>query len=176
MVAYKKKIVAFLVAVALCSGAILVGSARLAADESAEESAKPLFDNSGSVFAGDPQTRKMAFGNPGNDANLSVGSSPGLNTQELFFKMMLAVLLVVVFGVGAIYLSKKFLPRITNLSGKRIRVVETVHLGPRKTVHLLKIDNQQLLIGSTGESITKLADITDSLSEMGFSMTEIDNN
>ncbi len=125
----------------------------------AGESAKPLFDNSSSLFTNDP--------------NFSIAPANSFGTQELFFKMMLAILLVVVLGTAAVYVSKKLLPGITNLPGKKIRVVETVHLGPRKTVHLLKIGNQQLLIGSTTESITKLADVTDALPEMNLSATEL---
>jgi flagellar biogenesis protein FliO len=58
-------------------------------------------------------------------------------------------------------MSKKVLPRITNLPGKEIRILETAHLGPRKAVHLVKIGNQRLLIGSTYESISMLADVTE---------------
>jgi len=98
------------------------------------------------------------------------------NTSELFFKMMAAVLLVIALGVAAIYISKKFLPKITNLPGKKIYIVETVHLGPRKTVHLLKIGNQQLLIGITSESITALADVTDALTNSSSQEQETHNN
>ena len=140
---YKKKIVASLVAVALCSAALVVCHAQSAT----AEPEKPLFDNSSSpLFAKDP--------------NLIMKQPKNLSTQDLFFKMMFAVLLVVVLGVAAIYISKKFLPKIANLSGREIRIVETVPLGPRKAVHLLKIGNQQLLIACTNENITKLADVT----------------
>jgi flagellar protein FliO/FliZ len=75
--------------------------------------------------------------------------------------MMFSVVLVVVLGAAALYMSKKVLPRITNLPGKEIRILETAHLGPRKAVHLVKIGNQRLLIGSTYESISMLADVTE---------------
>ena len=78
---------------------------------------------------------------------------------DFSFRIMLAVLFVVILGIAAIYVSKKLLPQITRLPGKEIRVVETVHLGPRKAVHMLEIGNRRLLIGSTNESVTKLADI-----------------
>ena len=80
--------------------------------------------------------------------------------------MMLSVLIVVALGAAAIYTSRKLLPRITNLPGKEVRIVETIHIGPRKTLHLLKIGNQCLLLGSTGENITKLADVTDALADL----------
>lgn len=81
-------------------------------------------------------------------------------TRELFFKMILSVVLVVGLGAVAIYASKKLVGKITTLPGKKIKVVETVYIGPRKAVHLLKIGDRSLLIGSTNENITKLADLT----------------
>jgi flagellar biogenesis protein FliO len=62
------------------------------------------------------------------------------------------------------------------MSGKQIRIIETVHLGPRKSVHLLKIGDKQILIGSTNENITKLADVMDESSGAGSSADQIDNN
>jgi flagellar biogenesis protein FliO len=168
---HKKKIVAFLVAVALGSGVLLVCSAQSAP----AEQTKPLFDNSSSSFEKEP--------------NFSTSSTISLGTRELFFKMMLSVLLVVVLGAAVIYVSKKFLPKITSPPGKAIHIIETAHLGPRKTLHLLKIGNQQFLIGCTSESITKLADITeapkrtnerlvasDTSPELNLSVHEADDN
>ena len=146
----RKKIVAFLVAALLCSGTL----ALVHAQSTAPEPKKPLINNSDSLFTKDP--------------NLHTKPTNSLDTHELFFKMMLAILLVIVLGAAAIYVSKKVLPKITNLPSKEIRIVETVHLGPRKAVHLLKIRDQLLLIGSTGENITKLADLT-----YGFSKTDL---
>jgi flagellar biosynthetic protein FliO len=97
--------------------------------------------------------------------------------------MMFSVLFLVVLGVAAIYVSKKFLPKITKLPGKEIRIAETVHLGPRKAVHLLEVGERRFLIGSTNENITRLADLTSpaaasaetsALTEL--SVQEMDNN
>ena len=84
-----------------------------------------------------------------------------LDIRKAAIKMTLAILMVIVLGASAIYLSRKILPGISGMTGKNIKIVETVHLGPRKSVHLLKIGNQQILVGSTNENITKLADIPD---------------
>jgi len=132
--------------------------------------------------SGHPAANGSGSKNPGFDANSSLagqrdssaklvlskveGAVPdqvgdGLGRGELFFKMMFSVVLVLVLGAAAVYMSKKVLPRITNLPGKEIRILETAHLGPRKAVHLLRIGNQRLLIGSTNESITMLADVTE---------------
>jgi flagellar biosynthetic protein FliO len=79
---------------------------------------------------------------------------------------MISVLLVGGLGAAAIYTSRKLLPRITNLPGKKIRIIETVHLGPRKAIHLVEIGNQQILVGSTNENIRKLADVTDAFVDL----------
>jgi flagellar biosynthetic protein FliO len=153
---YKKKVVVILIVAALSSCMMVVRRAQLAE----AGPAKLLSDNPSPLFADNP--------------NLPVRLADNLSTKELFFKMMISVLLVVVLGVGAIYISKRFLPRITNLSGKEVHIVETVHIGPRRAVHLLKIGNRQLLIGSTNESITKLADVTDAW--MDLSLQETNDN
>jgi len=154
--AYKKKIAAFLVTVAVCSSVFVVCSAQSANGGPEPEKSKAESQNSkfmtGSLFASDPNFPNRQGNSSGN--------------KELFYKMMLSVLLVVALGAAAIYVSRKLLPRITNLPGKEIRIVETVHIGPRKTVQLLKIGNQWLLIGSTGENITKLADVTDAMADL----------
>lgn len=118
------------------------------------EAEKPLTNNSHSLF-GDP--------------NFSIRPQETLSTGQMFLKMMLAVVFIVALGAGAIYFSRKWLPKITNLPGKKIRIIETVHIGPRKEVHLLKVGEQFILIGSTNENISKLADITDDLSDMDLS-------
>jgi flagellar biosynthetic protein FliO len=156
MVTRNKKIIVLLIIVGLSGSIISVRRAQSATDESI----KSLPDNSASSsFTNDP--------------NIWMRSGGNLSTREMFYKMMFAVLLVVVLGAAALYISKKFVPRITCLSGKKIQVFETVHLGPRKAVHLIKIGNRRLLIGSTNESITKLADVTDALAETNLSTKEI---
>ena len=118
-----------------------------------------------SIFSNNPSTT--------NDPNLAIAQPVDmLSTQVLFFKMTFAVLLVIGLGVAAIYISKKFLPKLSNLPGKKIRLVETVHLGSRKAVHLFKIGDQKLLIGSTNESINMLADVTVALNNSCENQTD----
>jgi len=114
--------------------------------------------------ANEPTTNNL-FSASGNKANFLHKSDKDMSSGTLFFKMIEAIVIVVVLGAAAIYISKKFVPRITNLSGKRIEVCESVYLGQRKTVHLIKIGNMKFLIGSTNENITMLADVTNSESE-----------
>ena len=82
--------------------------------------------------------------------------------SELFYKMLLSVVLVIALGSAVIYVSKKVLPRFSNLPGKQIRVIETTHIAPRKGLHLVQVGVRRLLIASTNEQITMLADVTES--------------
>jgi len=151
VVRFRKKIVVFLITVSLGSGVLLVCSARSAADAEQYTSNRRGTESensksqSGSLFE--------------NDSNISTRKSDRPSSRELFFKMMVSVLFLIALGAAAIYVSKRFLPKITNLPGKEIRVAETVHLGPRKAVHLLEVGERRFLIGSTNENITRLADL-----------------
>lgn len=140
----------------LGGGGLLV----LAAQSNTEKPAKRMSDNTTSLLA--------------QNNNVLTQSSDAFGAKELFFKTMFAILLVVVLGAAAIYASRKILPKIANLPGKEIRIVETAHLGPRKAVHLVKIGEQQLLIGSTNENITTLAHITDAWTHMPHQETDND--
>jgi flagellar biogenesis protein FliO len=60
------------------------------------------------------------------------------------------------------------------MPGKEIHIVETVHLGPRKAVHLLEIGGRRYLIGSTNEKINTLADLNST--SMNQSALETDIN
>ena len=151
MIRYRKKIVVFVIIVTLGSGVLLVCSAKSTTDVEQHPSNRRGTElensksQSGSLFENDP--------------NFSTRTGDKLSTRELFFKMMVSVLFLVALGAAAIYVSKRFLPKITNLPGKEIRIAETVHLGPRKAVHLLEVGERRFLIGSTNENITRLADL-----------------
>ena len=94
-----------------------------------------------------------------NDPNFEIPPSD----DGLVATMVQAVLLIVVLGGIAVYLTKKFLPKMRPTCGREINIRETIHLGPHKTVHLVEVGKKTLFIGSTAESITMLADVTESL-------------
>lgn len=121
----------------------------------ADKAEKSIFSNSGSSYPGGPDTKT--------DDSIS----------NALHRMMAAVIIVILLGVAAVFASKKLLPKISNAQGKKIKVIETIHLGSRKTVHLLEVGGQQILIGSTHDRITKLAEI---FSEKGFPLSTSEQN
>jgi len=166
MVQGKKKKVVFLIVVMLGCGVIMVCSAQSSAD------AEKLVSDSGGTELGNSQSKSDSLFE--DDPNFLTNTNNGPGIRGLLFKFMVSVLFIVALGAAGIYVSKRFLPKITKLSGKEIRIAETVHLGPRKAVHLLEIGERRFLIGSTNENITRLADLTSTLTEL--SVREIDNN
>jgi len=116
----------------------------------------------------------ILFAGADNDPNFSLQTNTA-GTRELFFKMMASVVLVVVLGAVAIYASKRLAGKIANLPGKKIKIIETAHLGSKKAVHLLRIGDRCLLIGSTNDNITKLADLTTEIVMQERALTEDTN-
>ena len=109
-----------------------------------------------------PNNKETLFNNSnsilGKDPNFSIATREKLDTRQMFFKMMLALLIVFVLGAAVYYVSKKLGTKMVNLPGKKIHIIETTYLGPRKSVHLLQIGKRKILIGSTAERIMKLTD------------------
>ena len=137
MSSYSKRKVLLFAAVLICLG----GRFAYSAGGEVNESVKPWYENLGSGGKNDPN-----FGG-------GLGEDTGLG------RLLFSAGIVIVLGVSALYLSKKVLPRFTQSSGKRIQVIETVYLGPRKAVHLVRVGEQTVLLGSTNENISKLADV-----------------
>ena len=168
MAGFRKKIVVFLITAALGSSVLVVCLAQSATNGA--ESEEPKLDPSRPQTEAGPKTGSLFADDPNFSARPGYDSGSG----EFFFRAMLAVLFVIGLGVAAVYASKKLLPKITNLPGKEIRVVETVHLGPRKAVHVLEVGSRRFLVGSTNENVTKLADITSDFTGLSAQETHHD--
>jgi len=146
-----------------------VGSGRKATASDANISDPGAAQPNGAPREGVPSTADTnglqgALGGDGGffvaDPNLTLGRGQGMGTSELFYRAMFAVMLVIVLGGAAMYVSKRCLPRLARLSGKQIQVVETIYLGQHKSLHLVNVEGHRFLLGSTAERITKLADLS----------------
>ena len=161
MAELKKKIFVFLITVVLGGSVLVVCSARSATNGT--ESEKTKLDASKPKSAIESKKNSSLFAN---DPNFFGRSDYNPGRGELSVRAAFAVLLVLVLIVAAVYVSRKLLPKITNLPGKEIRIIETAHLGPRRTVHVLEVGGRRLLIGSTNENISKLADLSSDLTDL----------
>lgn len=82
------------------------------------------------------------------------------SSTEMYYTLFKGILIVSLLGVGAYYASRKFGRSISNRPGRQIRIVESAHLGPKRSLHLVNVRGREILIGCTGEHISSLADVT----------------
>ena len=164
---FKIRTLVFLVAVVM-GGIVLVICSAQSATNNMESEGSGLDSDQSKAAA---QSEDSLFANDQDFFGKSEYNPVG---REFSVRAIVAVLFVLALFIAAIYVSKKLLPKITNLPGKEIRIIETVHLGPRKAVHLLQIENRRFLIGSTNENITKLADLSGKL--LDLSSEEVNYN
>jgi flagellar biogenesis protein FliO len=160
----KIKLVAILAALILAGGLLPVVS-RVIATSSPQQQGDFSIPANPEQAQGNNSDLQSEPGSPGQQAVVPVG-------REFFYKMLASVSLVIALGVAAIYVSRKLLPRIANLPGKQIRIVETAYIGPHKGIHLIQVGARRLLIASTNETITMLADVTESAADFAAQVTE----
>jgi flagellar biogenesis protein FliO len=77
------------------------------------------------------------------------------------WQMLAAVAVIVVLGGLALLVVRKLLPRIAPRGGKRMAVVETIYLEPRKALHLVRVGGQKFLLAASREGLSVLAEVTD---------------
>lgn len=74
---------------------------------------------------------------------------------------------VAMIGIGAWLICRKFACGWSGPAGQVIRIKETVRMGPRKAVHLIRVGDKTFLVGSTSDSVSLLADVSDSVEAHG---------
>lgn len=81
--------------------------------------------------------------------------------QNLVRQLLIMTFIIALFGGGFWWFVRKYSKGLLVGKGRFITILETIPLGPRKTVHLLEVGHKKLLIGSTPDSIRLLADLTE---------------
>lgn len=94
------------------------------------------------------------------DSNYAYGTDSQFATSDIFWRMMVAILIVAALGIVLYYVSKKFGAKVSSFQpGRRIQIVETAYLGSRKAIHLVKVDDKKILIATTQTTITPIAEL-----------------
>jgi|WetSurMetagenome_2_1015567.scaffolds.fasta_scaffold104839_3 flagellar biosynthetic protein FliO len=151
---FKKKNIVILSILALVGCLFLLASASSGSSGAAEVNSVNIKNQSTSNLQSASSSLSIT------DSNLFKNTGYNTSGNELFLKMLLSILIVAALGVAVVVLSRKVFPRISSLQGKKIRITETVYLGPRRSVHLLEVGDRQFLIGCTNENINTLAELT----------------
>jgi flagellar biogenesis protein FliO len=93
------------------------------------------------------------------DPNFTFGTDQQIDTSRMYWKLLTAVGMVLVLGAAALYVSKKLGTKIPMYrgSGREMQIAETLYLGSRKAVHLIKIGDERILIATTPTTVTGIA-------------------
>jgi flagellar biosynthetic protein FliO len=70
---------------------------------------------------------------------------------------LVALALVIGLAIGTLYLLRRIVP--VPSSGRTVRLVESVPLEPRRSLHLVEIGGRLLLLGSTDGSVSLLTEL-----------------
>lgn len=78
-------------------------------------------------------------------------------------KMFAALVILVVFSLAALYLSKRFFGRgRPRYAGGMMRILSSIHVGVKKTVTMVEVPGSVLVLGVTNDHIRLLTKIEDS--------------
>jgi len=130
---------------------------RSGADPDAADSAAPAPDSSSSPG----KETQSAEEHPSEGPLFEQDESS--ETTGLLGHSVAAVLIILVLGAAAVFVVKRLLPRLGISQGRRISVLETVYLGPRKSLHMVQVGDRTLLVSGTRERLALLADVTDAV-------------
>lgn len=65
----------------------------------------------------------------------------------------------------AYYLLRRWQVNRVGLNARQLAIKETIHLSPRRSIHLIQAGNRILLVGATDQAVSFLAEIDPSLNE-----------
>ncbi|PKO03623.1 MAG: hypothetical protein CVU43_01870 [Chloroflexi bacterium HGW-Chloroflexi-5] len=95
--------------------------------------------------------------------------SPGdvsyVNSTGFAFSVFLKLGVVVLIIAGIAIVIRQMQVKGQATSTKLVGIIETVHLTPHRTLYLVSIDNQKILIGATDQTITNLYQLSNSENE-----------
>jgi len=100
------------------------------------------------------------FGENTSPGLFGLGSGSGEDPGDMLRRMMAYTLVILVLGAAALFVVKKVLPKLGAAQGRNISVLETVYLGPKKSLHLLRVGTQRFLVAGSRDEISMLGEVT----------------
>lgn len=79
------------------------------------------------------------------------------NLGEMAVTVGLGLVVAIGAALAALYMLRRYLVRVQQGPGRRLRVIETIRLGPKSALFLVELDGRGLLIGQHGDALALLA-------------------
>lgn len=97
------------------------------------------------------------------------GGLPTLSDSDrpnVLGRMLAYAVVILVLGTAAVFVTKRYLPRVRSASGRGIRMVNSVYLGPRKQVHVLQVGSQRFLVASCRDNVSLVSELSGSFADV----------
>ncbi len=102
--------------------------------------------------------------NPGQDASSAASTADPLQSPTgLAFNIFLKFSIVLGVIYLAYYLLRRWQGKRVGVNARQLVLKETLHLSPRRSIHLIQAGNRVLLVGATDQAVSFLAEIDPSL-------------
>lgn len=85
------------------------------------------------------------------------------STTGMLLDVLWKLGLVVLCVYGVFWVMRRVSVRRVAPGGRQLQVMETVSLGANRSLHLVRVGGQTLLLGTTAQEVRNLADVTDAL-------------
>lgn len=83
----------------------------------------------------------------------------GADSGSSMAQLLAAAMVVVVLGAAAVFVFRRWGPKIASRTGRQIIVADTAHLAPGKTLHVIQAHGRRLLVAATKERVSLLSDL-----------------
>ncbi len=137
---------------------------RLIPDTAAAPTADDAAPDTDDAAAPAPDEAAADFENTPLPVSGQAPAPPSIPPVDLLDTLKLVVPLVVVIGlvVVAAWAFRRFAPRTSSMfSSDLMKILARTYLAPRQVLYLVRVPGKVLVIGSTQQSLTPLAEITD---------------
>lgn len=110
---------------------------------------------------------------PAADTPLKTDTSTPWNTNpqktvdslggSLTFKFIMMLVFVAAAGVGVWWFLKKMNTPWLGTKNGQLELIETIHLGPRKAIHIVRAAKKQVLLGSGNDGVRFLCELASNI-------------
>jgi flagellar protein FliO/FliZ len=101
--------------------------------------------------------------------------APGIGSADLF-RMIGSFALVLALMAALMWALRRLQSRmLTKNSGRRLQITESVSIGPRQKIALVRVGNHEVMVGITASQITALAQWPDRASQPTASPSSLQN-
>lgn len=91
-----------------------------------------------------------------------------VDSPTWMINVMLSFVLVILLIIGSAIVARRWMLGVGPSKDRRMQVVETLVLNPKRALHIVKVGDQMLLIGATDQTINLLSELDQADGSAGF--------